>query len=143
MNHSVKMDFASLHNQLFNNFRESAHFFYVQPVTVKRWVNGTVPVNPLAERLLLMKYSGYLPVDSRWDGFKIDEQRAVFITPEKREFSPRELLSFSLWRDEYKQLVERHGHIESPIYYPAHPNPYPFRGGRRNAAPWFPSKLKR
>ncbi|WP_434784927.1 DUF3653 domain-containing protein [Vibrio apostichopi] len=29
------------------------------------------------------------------------------ITPERREFNPKELLNFAYWRDEHRQLVER------------------------------------
>ncbi|WP_241819456.1 DUF3653 domain-containing protein [Vibrio splendidus] len=51
------------------------------------------------------------------------------ITPERREFNPKELLSFAYRRDEHRQLVERHGRIDSPKFYPPKEHPLPFRGG--------------
>ncbi|WGY44997.1 phage protein [Vibrio sp. ABG19] len=96
----------------------------------------------MAEKLLI-KALGYLPNDNRWPGFRIDEPRGVLITPTGREFNPKELESFAIWRDEYQQLIELHGHIEYPKIYPAKPNLLPFRGGRRmTAAPWIPTKFK-
>ncbi|NAW57754.1 MULTISPECIES: phage protein [unclassified Vibrio] len=127
----------------FDSIKAGADFFHVKPVTVRRWLRGEIPINPMAEKLLIIKAIGYLPNDARWRGFSIDEQRAVLVTPTGREFSPKELESFAHWRDEYHQLVELHGHIESPKYYPAKDNVLPFRGGRRmQAAPWIPTKLK-
>ncbi len=97
----------------------------------------------MAEKLLLIKALGYLPNDIRWRGFRIDEARGVFITPESREFSPKELDSFVYWRDEHRQLVELHGRIDNPIKQPAKDNLLPFRGGRRmKSALWVPSKHK-
>lgn len=111
--------------------------------TVVRWLDGTVPVNPMAEKLLLIKSLGYLPNDIRWSGFRVCEQRAVLITPSGREFSPKELESFVFWRDEHRQFVEMYGHFEYPKVYPAKENLLPFRGGRRmKAAEWIPSKQK-
>ncbi|WP_240205380.1 phage protein [Vibrio sp. CyArs1] len=135
--------FTILYWQEFETIRAGAEFFHVNKVTISRWLNGTVPINPMAEKLLLIKALGYLPNDMRWYGFRIDEKRAVFITPTGREFSPKELDSFVHWRDEYTQLVELHGHIEYPKVYPAKENLLPFRGGRRmTAAPWIPTKFK-
>ncbi len=57
-----------------------------------------MPVNPMAEKLLLIKSLGYLPNDIRWSGFRVCEQRAIIITPSGREFSPKELESFVFWR---------------------------------------------
>ena len=51
--------------------------------------------------------------------------RATLITPEQREFNPKELLSFAYWRDEHRQLIERHGRI----FYPPKEHPLPFRDG--------------
>lgn len=102
-----------------------------------------VPINPMAEKLLLIKALGYLPNDLRWSGFRICEKRAVFITPSGREFSLKELESFVFWRDEHRQFVEMYGHFEYPKIYPAKENVLPFRGGRRmNAAEWIPSKFR-
>ncbi|MER0336137.1 hypothetical protein ABRZ81_23430, partial [Vibrio vulnificus] len=57
--------------------------------------------------------------------------------------SPKELLSFAYWRDEYRQLIELHGHIEQPKYYPPKENLMPFSGGqRRKPAPWVPTRFK-
>ncbi|HDY8044407.1 TPA: phage protein, partial [Vibrio vulnificus] len=114
----ITPSFRQLVHQQFMDLHQAAAFFHVQPVTVKRWLNGTIPVNPMAEKLLNIKARGYLPLDVRWDGFRVHEERATLITPERREFSPKELLSFAYWRDEYRQLIELHGHIEQPKYYP-------------------------
>ncbi|MEF1296191.1 phage protein, partial [Vibrio parahaemolyticus] len=85
-----------------------------------------VPINPMAEKRLLIKALGYLPNDLRWSGFRICEKRAVFITPSGREFSPKELESFVFWRDEHRQFVEMYGHFEYPKIYPAKENVLPF-----------------
>lgn len=135
--------FAVLLNRYFDDIHEAAAYFYVQPITIKRWLSGAVPVNPLAEKLMNIHARGYLPLDYRWNGFRINVDRAILITPEDREFNPKELLSFAYWRDEHRQLVERHGKIESPKYYPAKEHPLPFRGGRRMPPkPWIPAKFK-
>ena len=106
-------------------------------------LKGLIPVNPMAEKLLLIKSLGYLLNDIRWKGFRIHEERGILITPEDREFSPKELDTFVYWRDEYRQLVELHGRIDNPIKQPAKENLQPFRGGDRSkAAPWIPSKHK-
>ncbi|MER0336294.1 phage protein, partial [Vibrio vulnificus] len=124
----ITPSFRQLVHQQFMDLHQAAAFFHVQPVTVKRWLNGTIPVNPMAEKLLNIKARGYLPLDVRWDGFRVHEERATLITPERREFSPKELLSFAYWRDEYRQLIELHGHIEQPKYYPPKENLMPFSG---------------
>ncbi|HDY7993305.1 TPA: phage protein, partial [Vibrio vulnificus] len=121
----ITPSFRQLVHQQFMDLHQAAAFFHVQPVTVKRWLNGTIPVNPMAEKLLNIKARGYLPLDVRWDGFRVHEERATLITPERREFSPKELLSFAYWRDEYRQLIELHGHIEQPKYYPPKENLMP------------------
>ncbi|MGF1827549.1 DUF3653 domain-containing protein [Vibrio splendidus] len=135
--------FKELFWREFSSIREGSEYFHVNVATVRRWLDGTVTINPMAEKLLLIKALGYLPNDIRWRGFRIDEARGVFITPESREFSPKELDSFVYWRDEHRQLVELHGHIDNPIKQPAKDNLLPFRGGRRmKSAPWVPSKHK-
>ena len=135
--------FAELVNQHFNSLDDAAAFFYVTVPTIRRWLSGQSPVNPIAEKLMNVHARGYLPLDHRWNGFKINVDRATLITPERREFNPKELLSFAYWRDEHRQLVERHGKIDSPKYYPPKEHPLPFRGGRRMPAkPWVPSKFK-
>lgn len=127
----------------FKTIKAGAEYFHVKPVTVRRWLKGESEINPMAEKLLIIKALGYLPNDLRWEGFRIDEQKGIFITPAGRTFSPKELETFALWRDEYTQLIELHGHIERPKIYPAKENLLPFRGGRRmSAAPWIPSKTK-
>ncbi|EMK6886262.1 phage protein [Vibrio cholerae] len=140
------MDFESfnvLFWREFKSIKEGAQFFHVKPNTIRRWLNGTVPPNPMAEKLLIIKAIGYLPNDIRWQGFKVDERRAILITPTGREFSPKELEDFALWRDEYRELVRRHGHIDRPTPTAAASNLLPFRGGRRmTAAPWIPTKFK-
>ncbi|KPL99681.1 phage protein [Vibrio splendidus] len=135
--------FTELVNQHFDSLHDAAAFFHVTVPTIRRWLSGQYPINPIAEKLMNVHARGYLPLDHRWDGFKINVDRATLITPERREFNPKELLSFCYWRDEHRQLVERHGKIESPKYYPPKEHPLPFRGGRRlPAKPWVPSKFK-
>jgi len=135
--------FKTLFWREFDSIGTGADYFHVKPITVKRWLSGKIPINPMAEKLLIIKALGYLPNDIRWQGFRIDEQRAVFITPTGREFSPTELESFAYHKDEYQQLVALHGHIEYPRIIPAKENVLPFRGGRRmKAVPWIPTKFK-
>ena len=135
--------FKTLYWREFSSVRQGAEFFHVNVATVRRWLDGTVTINPMAEKLLIVKSLGYLPNDMRWRGFRVDESRAVLITPTGREFSPKELESFGHWRDEYQQLIELHGHIDNVTFYPAKENVLPFRGGRRmSAAPWVPTKFK-
>lgn len=135
--------FETLFWREFNSIQSGADFFHVKPITVKRWLNGTIAINPMAEKLLLIKAIGYLPNDIRWQGFRIDVERAILITPEGREFSPKELDSFAIQKDEYKQLVEFHGHFDYPKVYSAKENKRPFRGGKRmKPAPWIPTKYK-
>ncbi|MCW4446813.1 phage protein [Vibrio splendidus] len=135
--------FSTLFWREFDSIKQGADYFHVQPVTVRRWLNHEKNINPMAEKLLLIKSLGYLPNDIRWCGFRVDEARGVLVTPSGREFNPKELENFAHWRDEHRQLVEKHGRIESPIYYPAKTNHLPFRGNRRmTAAPWIPAKRK-
>ncbi|AIU66858.1 DUF3653 domain-containing protein [Vibrio coralliilyticus] len=135
--------FKTLYWRQFNSIREGAEYFHVSKVTIRRWLNGETIINPMAEKLLIIKSLGYLPNDMRWKGFRIDEYRAVLITPEGREFSPKELDAFAIWRDEYRELVRLHGHVERPPHIPAKENVLPFRGGRRmQAAPWIPTKFR-
>ncbi|MEF1327823.1 phage protein [Vibrio sp. M260121] len=123
--------------------KQGAEYFHVPKPTITRWLDGTVPINPMAEKLMLIKSLGYLPNDLRWSGFRVCEKRAIIITPSGREFSPKELESFVFWRDEHRQLVEKFGHIDQPKTYPAKENVLPFRGGHRmKAAKWIPSKTK-
>lgn len=127
----------------FDSVKAGAEYFHVKPVTVRRWLSGETDINPMAEKLMIIKAIGYLPNDVRWSGFRIDEARAVLITPEGREFNPKELNAFAIWRDEHRMFVEKYGHIERPKIYPAKENVLPFRGGRRmGAAPWIPTKAK-
>ncbi|CAH1542112.1 S-adenosylhomocysteine hydrolase [Vibrio harveyi] len=136
--------FRTLFWREFKSIKQGADYFHVTKPTVVRWLDGTMPVNPMAEKLLLIKSLGYLPNDIRWSGFRVCEQRAIIITPSGREFSPKELESFVFWRDEHRQLVEKFGHIDQPKVYPAKENVLPFKGGRRmKAAEWKPSKSKR
>ncbi len=134
--------FRTLFWREFKSIKQGTDYFHVTKPTVVRWLDGTMPVNPMAEKLLLIKALGYLPNDIRWSG--VCEQRAIIITPSGREFSSKELESFVLWRDEHRQLVEKFGHIDQPKVYPAKENVMPFKGGRRmKAAEWIPSKNKR
>lgn len=99
--------FRTLFWREFTSIKQGAEYFHVSKPTITRWLDGTVPVNPMAEKLLLIKSLGYLPNDIRWSGFRVDDKRAVLITPSGREFSPKELESFvcsgvtnivSLWK---------------------------------------------
>lgn len=133
--------FCVLFYREFESVESGSQFFHVTPMTVRRWLSGEVPVNPMAEKLLIIKSLGYLPNDVRWQGFRIDEEKGIFITPDGRQFSPKELESFAYRKDEHRRLVELHGNIEHPPVYPAKENRWPFRGGRRGAAaPWIPTK---
>ncbi|MCA0937567.1 phage protein [Vibrio alginolyticus] len=135
--------FRTLYWREFETIKQGAVFFHVSKPTIVRWLDGSVPLNPMAEKLLIIKALGYLPNDIRWSGFRVDEKRAIIITPEGREFSPKELDSFVYWRDEHRQFVEMYGHFEYPKVYPAKENQLPFRGGRRmKAAQWIPTKFK-
>lgn len=137
---------TSFKELLFKNFdsvQSAADWFHVKPITVQRWLDGTSHINPMAEKLLIIKSIGYLPNDVRWSGFRINEQKGIITTPDGREFSPKELDSFAIHKDEHRQFVERYGHIEAPKVYPAKENHFPFRGGRRpKAAIWIPTKYK-
>jgi hypothetical protein len=125
----------------FDTIKAGAEFFHVNVATIRRWLKSNSVINPMAEKLLIVKALGYLPNDIRWKGFRINETLGIFITPDGRTFSPHELEQFAVWRDEHRQLVELHGHIERPNIYPAKENVLPFRGGRRaNEAQWIPSK---
>lgn len=130
--------FADLVHHHFDDIHDAETFFHVQPITVHRWLSGEVPVNPMAEKLMNIHARGYLPLDYRWNGFKVHFDRTTLVTPKRREFNPKELLSFAYyWRD------ERHGRIDSPKFYPPKEHPLPFRGGRRMPAkPWVPTKFK-
>ncbi|MGR5149671.1 phage protein [Photobacterium alginatilyticum] len=122
--------FVKLFWQNFTAIPEAAAWFHVRPVTVKRWLSGEIDVNPMAEKLLIIRARGYLPDDTRWTGFRIDEQYCVIVTPDGRRFSPRELMSWSLRFDEYHALKRMY----ELDYIPARSSvvtPLPFRGGRR------------
>ncbi|MCC4796994.1 DUF3653 domain-containing protein [Enterovibrio norvegicus] len=135
--------FFSLYWRVFDSIDEGAAFFHVRRVTILRWLSGDFPINPMAEKLLIIKARGYLPNDMNWQGFRINEHRAVIITPEGREFAPRELDCFPIWKAEYYALREKHGRIEAPPHQPALAPAEPFRGGRRQkAAPWIPTRDK-
>ena len=84
--------FADLVHHHFDDIHDAAAFFHVQPITVQRWLSGEVPVNPMAEKLMNIHARGYLPLDYRWNGFKVHFDRATLITPERREFNPKGLL---------------------------------------------------
>ncbi|WP_029788459.1 MULTISPECIES: phage protein [Vibrio] len=136
--------FRTLFWREFKSIKQGAEYFHVSKPTITRWLDGTVPINPMAEKLMLIKSLGYLPNDLRWSGFRVCEKRAIIITPSGREFSPKELESFVFWRDEHRQLVEKFGHIDQPKVYPAKENVLPFRGGHRmKAADWIPTKSRK
>ncbi|WP_047734616.1 DUF3653 domain-containing protein, partial [Vibrio parahaemolyticus] len=87
----TKESFTTLFWQNFTSIKHGAEFFHVKPVTVRRWLDGRILINPMAEKLLLIKSLGFLPNDNRWSGFRIDEKRAVLICPDGRQLSPTEL----------------------------------------------------
>ncbi|CZF79438.1 phage protein [Grimontia marina] len=135
--------FRALFWREFNSIHDGAAYFHVRPVTVKRWLDGSTPPNPMAEKLLIIKARGYLPNDLNWQGFKVNEARAVIITPDGREFAPRELEAFPLWRDQYHALKDRYGLIERPPVKPAAAPVTIYRGGKRKQpAPWIPTRDK-
>ncbi|MGF1681458.1 phage protein [Photobacterium makurazakiensis] len=114
----------------FDSTQQAAAWFHVRPKTVQRWLSGEVDVNPMAEKLLIIRARGYLPDDTRWQGFRIDEYRCVIVTPEGRRFSPKELDCWALRYDEYHALKRMY----ELDYIPVRSNvvtPFPFRGGRR------------
>ncbi|MEI8610281.1 DUF3653 domain-containing protein [Enterovibrio norvegicus] len=135
--------FKQLFWREFDSLAQGAAYFHVQPVTVRRWLDGSVMVNPMAEKLLLIKARGYLPNDLNWQGFRVSEHRAVIITPDGQEFNPRELDGFPLWRDQYYALRERYGVIERAPVKPSLPPVTVYRGGKRQQpAPWIPIRDK-
>ncbi|WP_330960006.1 phage protein [Photobacterium sp. 53610] len=126
--------FVTLFWQVFDEVNQASEYFHVRPITVKRWLSGTIDVNPMAEKLLLIRARGYLPDDTRWTGFRIDEDDAVLITPEGRRFSPKELDSWALRFDTFHALKRMY----ELDYIPVRTNvitPLPFRGGRRIQKP--------
>ncbi|MGR2767351.1 phage protein [Photobacterium ganghwense] len=126
--------FVKLFWRHFDSIEQAAAWFHVRPVTVKRWLSGKIDVNPMAEKLLLIRARGYLPDDTRWTGFRVDEERCIIITPEGRVFSPKELDSWALRFDEYHALKRMY----ELDYVPVRSNvvtPLPFRGGRRMTKP--------
>lgn len=72
--------FVDLVNHHFDALKGAAAFFHVQPITVKRWLTDKVPVNPMAEKLMNIHARGYLPLDHRWDGFKINVAHHLYHT---------------------------------------------------------------
>ncbi|MGF1724899.1 phage protein, partial [Photobacterium nomapromontoriensis] len=88
----------------FDTIPEAAAWFHVRPITITRWLSGESDVNPMAEKLLLIRARGYLPDDTRWQGFRVDEDRCIIITPDGRRFSPKELMGWALRFDEYHAL---------------------------------------
>lgn len=135
--------FRTLFWREFPTIQDGAAYFHVKPITVRRWLDGSVPVNPMAEKLLIIKSRGYLPNDTNWHGFRVNEERAVIITPDGREFAPRELEGFPLWRDQYHALKDRYGLIERPPVRPPLEPVQVYRGGkRRQPAPWVPTRDK-
>ncbi|PSW06259.1 phage protein [Photobacterium lipolyticum] len=126
--------FVQLFWRVFDDIHQASAWFHVKPVTVKRWLTGKIDVNPMAEKLLLIRSRGYLPDDTRWKGFRVDEDYCVIVTPEGRRFSPKELESWALRFDEYHALKRMY----ELDYVPVRSNvvtPLPFRGGRRIQQP--------
>ncbi|OOF10888.1 DUF3653 domain-containing protein [Salinivibrio sp. PR919] len=136
--------FRTLFWREFDSINAGAQYFHVKAVTVKRWLDGTTPPNPMAEKLLIIKARGYLPNDTRWSGFRVDEENGFLVTPDGHKFNPKDLDAYPLWRGEYLELLRRHGHIKGRVQVqPPREHPKPFRGGRRcEAAPWIPIRDK-
>ncbi|WP_120511990.1 phage protein [Photobacterium salinisoli] len=122
--------FVTLFWQVFDDIKPAAEYFHVRPITVKRWLSGSVDVNPMAEKLLIIRARGYLPDDIRWRGFRVDEENAVIITPEGRRFSPKELDSWAVIYDRYHALKRMYELDYVPVRTHV-VTPMPFRGGRR------------
>ncbi|GHA34348.1 phage protein [Photobacterium aphoticum] len=122
--------FKELFWRNFDSIPQAAAWFHVRDITVKRWLSGEVDVNPMAEKLLIIRARGYMPDDTRWRGFRIDEEYCVIITPEGRRLTPSELMSWATRADEYHTLkrlyeldyVPVRSHVVAQL---------PFRGGRR------------
>ncbi|GAL02963.1 S-adenosylhomocysteine hydrolase [Photobacterium aphoticum] len=91
-------------------------------------------MNPMAEKLLIIRARGYLPDDTRWRGFRVDEDYCVIVTPEGRRFSPNELMDWATRADEYHALKRMYELDYVPIRTKVI-TPLPFRGGRRISAP--------
>ena len=72
--------FADLVHHHFDGIHDAAAFFHVQPITVQRWLSGEVPVNPMAEKLMNIHARGYLPLDHRWNRFRVHFDRATLVT---------------------------------------------------------------
>ena len=135
--------FRTLFWREFKSIKQGAEYFHVPKPTITRWLDGTVPIKPMAEKLMLIQSLGYLPNDLRWSVIRVCEKRAIITTSGYLEFSVKELESFVFWRDEHRHLVEKFGHIDQPKVYPAKENVLPFRGGlRMKAAGWIPSKKR-
>ncbi|ABU73652.1 hypothetical protein, partial [Vibrio campbellii] len=47
--------FRTLFWREFKSIKQGADYFHVTKPTVVRWLDGTMPVNPMAEKLLLIK----------------------------------------------------------------------------------------
>lgn len=133
--------FSQMVTTLFKgDLKACADFLCVSVKTVRRWLNGDSEINPIAEKLIYVAYRGYLPPDVRWYGFKINIDKACFITPLGREIAPHELERVAMIKDEYEAFVEKYGHIERPPVVPSLERPLPFVGNRRaDCAPWIPS----
>ena len=114
----LHQSFVHLFWRCFDSIPQAPAWFHVQPVTVKHWLSGWMDVNPMAEKLLLIRSRGYLPDDTRWKGFQVDEHRCVIVTPEGRRFSPKELDSCALRFDEYHALKRMY----ELDYVPVHSN---------------------
>lgn len=133
--------FITLFWREFPSIRAGAEYFHVTKPTITRWLSGKTPVNPMAEKLLIIKASGFLPLDNRWSGFRVDEEKAVLVTPCNDEYHPKELELFGQLKAENRYWREKYG--EPREMYPrivAQPSKHPFtRGNKRGTAPWIPT----
>ncbi|WP_240798288.1 DUF3653 domain-containing protein [Vibrio tasmaniensis] len=70
-----------------SNRRYSEHFRIEKLKLVREHYSDFSPT--MAEKLIKIHVRGYLPLDYRWDGFRVHFDHDNLITPERREFNPK------------------------------------------------------
>lgn len=133
--------FNTLFWREFSSIRAGAEYFHVTKPTIVRWLNGKTPINPMAEKLLIIKASGFLPLDNRWSGFRVHEEKAVLVTPCNDEFNPVELEFFGRLKAEVNYWRGKHGEPRDMIpavKAPIRKHPF-YKSGKRQTAPWIPT----
>lgn len=133
--------FNTLFWREFRTIRAGAEYFHVTKPTIVRWLTGKTPVNPMAEKLLIIKASGFLPLDNRWSGFRVHEEKAVLVTPCNDEFNPTELELFGRLKAEVNYWRNIYGEPRDMLpVIKAAPKKHPYtRGNKRGTAPWIPT----